>query len=122
MSFSAAEQHMLTNEGKLSLDVCVTEKEVVVLAPMAGVDQESVDVTLVDDLLTIRGKRLHPLANEPHAPAHTECFWGPFSRSVLLPVEVLDDAARAECAQGLLIIRVPRRQSGTAIPVVFVDE
>ena len=110
------------NEGKLSLDVCVTEKEVIVLAPMAGVDQDSVDVTLVEDLLTIRGKRIHPLSGEAHVSAHTECFWGAFSRSVVLPVAVLDDAARAECAQGLLVIRVPRRESGNTIPVVFVEE
>lgn len=106
------------DEGQLSVDVCDAGKDLVIVAPMAGADAREIDVSIHDDLLTIRGIRLKPEAGSPRL--HEECFWGRFSRTLVLPVEVKSEVASAEYANGMLIIRVPKRQADAHISVRIV--
>ena len=110
-------------EGQLALDVADRGHELVVLSTMAGADPERIEVYLHNDLLTIRGERRRPLpAADSLDYLHAECFWGPFSRTVVLPVEVQPHRARAEYKNGVLIVSIPKRQTDARIPVMIVDE
>ncbi len=96
-------------EGQLTVDVYETPEHVVVVAPIAGVKPEDLDITLVNDLLTIRGSR------EAHAPAraahlHQECYWGRFSRSLILPSDVRADRVKAFLKQGVLTIMLAKQK------------
>lgn len=110
-------------EGQLAVDVLDMGSEIMVLSTMAGALTSSIDVYIHNDLLTIRGTRPFPIELvEDEVCVHQECFWGPFSRTVVLPVEVRGEFARAEYKNGILMVTVPKQQPRTAIPVIVVDE
>jgi len=110
-------------EGQLAIDVYETDKDVVVVSTMAGAVSEKIEVYVHNELLTIRGVRYSPSEKIKLKKIHcTECFWGKFSRTVVLPVEVKGDLARAELKNGVMVVRIPKRQYDAKIPVVIVDE
>ncbi|PIR76445.1 MAG: hypothetical protein COU32_02030 [Candidatus Magasanikbacteria bacterium CG10_big_fil_rev_8_21_14_0_10_42_10] len=115
-----------TNEGRLAIDVYDMNDHIIILAPMAGVDPTRVDIYIHDDMLSIRGKRIKPkLTEEASGQYHAECYWGAFSRSIVLPVDVVSGAAVAEYTHGLLTIRIPKVASsdkGRSIPIEIVEE
>ena len=52
----------MSSEGELSLNVYLSKGELVVVAPMAGADPKGFSLSIRDDLLTIKGKRVCPVA------------------------------------------------------------
>ena len=114
-----------TGDGRLAIDVYDLEQEIVILAPMAGVDPARVDVHVHEDLLSIRGTREKPsLTDMAMGQYHAECYWGPFSRSIVLPADVVSGGAVAEYTHGLLSIRIPKAKEsrGRTIPIEIVEE
>lgn len=112
--------HLLTEEeGQLSVDVLETDNEIIVRSTIAGVKPEDLQIHLTSDLLTIRGKR----AEEPeHSGARryaSECYWGKFSRSVILPQHVRTERAAASLSHGLLTVRLPKSAGDTPVPLSF---
>lgn len=110
-----------TEDGQLSVDVLENDEQLIVIATMAGTKPEDVSVHLHNDFLTIRGKRSSPIA----APAHyfyEECYWGTFSRTIVLPVEVKNDSAESHYKNGVLTIKLPKAQSRHAIPIMVIEE
>jgi len=113
------------SEGRLAIDVYDVDDAIVVVAPMAGVDPGDVDVHIHEDMLSIRGKRKKPaLTGVPIGQYHAECYWGPFSRSIVLPADVSSGTAVAEYTHGLLTIRIPKKKTtvGRTIPIEIVEE
>ncbi|MBT3817012.1 MAG: Hsp20/alpha crystallin family protein [Candidatus Magasanikbacteria bacterium] len=111
------------HEGQLSIDVFDAGKDIIVIAPLAGVIQESLDISVHNDLMTIRGNRPSPIEDDASIHAyHTECFWGDFSRTVVLPVDVKGDIAKATYSNGILMVRIPKQQEDKKIHVTFVDD
>lgn len=109
-------------EGQLAVDVAQTEKEVIIVSTMAGAMPDQIEVYLHNDLLTIRGRRISPLNGREAEYFLEECFWGKFSRTIILPMEVKGDLARAEYHNGVLTIWVPKQKIDRQIPVMIVDE
>ncbi len=109
-------------EGQLAVDVAQTEKEVMVVSTMAGALADQLEVYLQNDLLTIRGRRISPLNGRMVEYFHEECFWGKFSRTIVLPVEVKGDLARAEYHNGVLTVWIPKQRLERQIPVVITEE
>lgn len=95
-------------EGQLAVDVYQTAHEIVVKAPLAGVSEKEVDITIRPDEVTIRGERKEEKEVASENYATRECFWGSFSRSVPLPVEGEPEKAKATFDKGILTIRIPR--------------
>lgn len=96
-------------EGVLTLDVYRTPTEVVVESAIAGVDPKDIDIDVTPDSITIRGERRK--SHEIHEKDYDlqECYWGRFSRSIILPEEVDADSAKADFENGILIVRMPKR-------------
>jgi len=110
-------------EGQLSVDVSETTKDLVIISPMAGAETNKIEVYIHNDLLTIRGYRPVPTVNnEITNRFYTECFWGSFSRTVVLPIDIKADLAQAEYNNGVLIVRVPKQRLQAKIPVMIVEE
>ena len=109
-------------EGQLAVDVAEAEKEIIVVSTMAGAETDKIEVYLQNDLLTIRGVRSSPLLGTAAQYLHQECFWGRFSRTVVLPSEVKGELAQAEYKNGVLTIRIPKQKIETKVQVVVVDE
>lgn len=109
------------HEGRLSVDVAETAAEIIIIAPMAGALKENIELHLHNDLLTIRGERKNPMP--PDASYHfAECYWGKFSRSIVLPADVHLNMVRAEYRHGLLIVNLPKIKIDHNIPITIVQE
>ncbi len=96
------------NEGQLTIDVYQTDTDVVIKSTIAGVKPEDLDVNISNDMLTIRGERKNEEQVSEENYYYQECYWGTFSRSVILPVEVIADKAEATMKNGILTIRLPK--------------
>ncbi len=93
--------------GELAIDVYQTENELVIQSAIAGVKPEDLDISMERDILTIKGTRQKPF-EESGDYFTQECYWGPFSREVILPVEVDPDRTEATMKDGILTIRIPK--------------
>ena len=107
--------------GQLSADVAETESEIIVLCPMAGTLPKSLELHLHNDLLTIKGERFSPVPTNAYYH-HKECYFGKFSRSIVLPTDVHFESAAAEYKNGLLVVRLPKTKTDLKIPVYIVEE
>lgn len=95
-------------DGELTVDVYQTPEEVVIQSAIAGVKPEDVDISIEEDTVIIKGERRNEIKEEKKNYIHQECFWGSFSRQIILPEEV--DASRAEASfrDGVLTLRLPK--------------
>lgn len=107
------------DEGALSVDVFETPTELIIRSTIAGVKISDLELSLHNDLLTVRGTRRQEMPPKAR-PLLSECYWGPFSRSIILPIEVRADEATAVLRSGVLTITLPRRHRST-IPVKEID-
>lgn len=104
-------------EGELSVDVYQNGKNIVVKSTIAGVRPEDLEIFLHNDLLTIRGKRESGFEEKDSNYFYKECYWGGFSRSIILPVEVQADHVEATLKNGILKITLPIAQKSKLINV-----
>lgn len=96
------------DEGQLTVDMYQTGNEIIIQSTVAGLKPEELDVSISQDMVTIRGKRqrMHEISKENYF--YQELYWGSFSRSILLPQEVDAEAAEATIKEGLLTLRLPK--------------
>ncbi|OGN15546.1 MAG: hypothetical protein A3J47_00260 [Candidatus Yanofskybacteria bacterium RIFCSPHIGHO2_02_FULL_43_22] len=95
-------------DGQLTVDVYQTDDDIVVQSTIAGIDQSDIDISVTNDMVTIKGKRTPPEKIKHSDYFYRELFWGPFSRSIILPEDVDSDNAKASMRNGLLTIRLPK--------------
>ena len=92
--------------GQLAVDVYETADKLVVKARTAGISKSDLDVSISDNILTISGV-LSGGEDEQTTRWHIqECYWGEFSRTIALPVQVREDedSVKAELKDGVLTI------------------
>ena len=95
-------------EGQLAIDVYQTEKDLVIQSAIAGVRPEDLEIFIEGDRILIKGKREKPAEKEERNYFYQECYWGPFSREIILPVETDPSRAEAAMKEGILTIRIPK--------------
>jgi len=91
-------------EGQLAIDVFHDEKKIVIKSTIAGANPEDLKISLHNDLLMIKGRRDIDENVPEENYLFKECYWGPFSRSVILPAEVDTKRVEAEIENGVLTI------------------
>jgi HSP20 family protein len=96
------------SEGQLTVDVYQTANHIVIQTIVAGVRQEDLDVSITQDMITIKGRRERHREASHEDYYYQELYWGAFSRSLLLPQEVDAEEAEASLRNGLLTIRLPK--------------
>jgi HSP20 family protein len=97
-------------EMSFTADIFEEGNDVVVKADMPGVKKEDVDVSLTDDMITIRGERKKEEKVERKDYYRVERAYGSFTRSFRLPADVQADKAEAKFDQGVLEIRIPKME------------
>lgn len=95
-------------EGQLAIDVYQTNSDIVIQAPIAGIKKEDLDISIENDVVAIRGIRETPLEAEEKKYFYQECYWGAFSREIILPSEGDPSRAEATMKEGILTLRIPR--------------
>ena len=112
-----AEWFVPSNEGQLSLDAFRENGELVIRSLVAGVDPQYLDVTIHGDLLTSRGERTQQSDVAREDWLYQECYWGAFSRSVVLPYGVDAETAKATLRNGVLELRLKIRDGAKKVSV-----
>lgn len=95
-------------EGQLAVDVYQTKNDVVVKAPVAGVDPDGIDIIVTNESVSIRGERYDEKEVDQEGYHFQECYWGSFARQVMLPIECDSDKADATFKSGILTVRIPK--------------
>ena len=95
---------VIAAEGQLAVDIYQQEDKLIIKSTIAGARAEDLNINLNHDLLTIKGTReLKENIREEYYLCR-ECYWGPFSRSIILPVEVDPQRIDASLEEGVLTI------------------
>jgi HSP20 family protein len=104
-------------EGELAVDFYQTDKEIIVQSAVAAVDPNNIKISVDNDILTIKGSREKKFKEEGANCFIEECYWGSFSRKIIIPDEI--DASRIDASMndGILTIRIPRVTKKTKEPV-----
>jgi len=90
--------------GQLAVDVYETKDKLFVKARTAGVNKNDLDVSIADNTLSIRGTLSAGYEEDVENYHLQECYWGEFSRSIVLPVPVKEDEIEAVLKDGVLTI------------------
>jgi HSP20 family protein len=90
------------------IDISEADKELVITAEMPGLDEKDFEVTLVGDLLTIKGEKKTEHEDRNGGAYYVERRYGSFSRSVRLPFAAGDQQVEANYDRGVLTVRVPK--------------
>lgn len=98
------------SEGQLTIDVFQTPANIIIQSTIAGVKPEDLDITITNDMVTIKGERKNEEVIKEEDYYYQECYWGKFSRSVILPVDVVSEKAEASMKNGILTIMLPKAE------------
>lgn len=99
-------------EGQLAIDVFQTEKKIIIKSTIAGVKPEDLKISLHHDLISIKGQRQIKESVREEDYLYRECYWGAFSRSIILPAEVDSKRVEAELENGVLTITLYKSNPG----------
>jgi HSP20 family protein len=93
------------------LDLYTTSDAVMAKIALPGVKPEDVDVSIVDDVVTIRGSfEEHSEKTTEPGYLHKELSRGTFTRRFAIPTAVKADAAKATFKDGLLVLTLPKTE------------
>jgi len=103
-------EEWLEEEGQLAIDAYQDDENITIKAPIAGVNVDDLELSITDEVVTIKGVRKNEAEMNRENYFVQECYWGSFMRSYILPVSV--DAAKAEASlvHGILTIRIPKQE------------
>ncbi|MDD5769498.1 MAG: Hsp20/alpha crystallin family protein [Candidatus Gracilibacteria bacterium] len=101
--------------GQVALDVLETEDNIYIVAPIAGVEYEDIDLSINKTVLTIKGARQKPVEYDLEGinMRNSECFWGRFIRNIILPENLALNKIKAYMQNNLLVISVPKLRFDT---------
>jgi HSP20 family protein len=97
-------------DGELVVDVYETGAEFVVSTAIAGIQIKDLDISLEKDMMIIKGNRCDPNDSPDKKYFYQECYWGPFSRKIVLPENIDIDKADAQMDKGVLTIKIPKNE------------
>jgi len=103
------------DEVELSMDIFEGNDTLYIAIPLAGINLEEISIKLSDDILSISGVRDIPdFIENIHSKKYyvQECFWGKFSRSIVLPSVVNSADIKATAENGILTISIPKIPKG----------
>jgi HSP20 family protein len=105
------------NEGQLAVDVIETRESIIIRSAVAGVKPEEIDIHVTGDLVTIRGTRKQSQEVHDATVHYQECFWGAFSRSIILPHSVKAEEADATFKDGVLELTIPKTRGDMDVKI-----
>jgi HSP20 family protein len=109
----APSDKIFDQDGELVVDVYETNADFVVLAAIAGIQIKDLDISLEKDMMIIKGNRCDPHDGADKKYFYQECYWGPFSRKVVLPENIDIDKADAQIDKGILTVKIPKNEAGS---------
>jgi HSP20 family protein len=102
-----------------ALDVSETKDAVVVKVEVPGADPKDIQVSLQDEVLTLKGEKKQEKEEKDEHYYRSERSYGAFVRAVRLPAPVDGSKVTASFKQGVLTVTLPKAPAakGTTIPI-----
>lgn len=94
----------------IAVDMKDTEKSLEIIAELPGMDEDNIDISISDGVLTIKGEKKSEDIdeNKDEGYYHSERYFGSFQRSFALPCEIEIDKSNAVFDKGVLKISLPK--------------
>ena len=93
------------------VDMYQTDDDIVVKATLPGFTKDDVDITLTDNILTLRGSQEREEETEGKSYYIREQSCGSFERSLKLPVDVELKDVEALFENGILTVTLPKAEA-----------
>jgi HSP20 family protein len=109
-------------EGQLTIDVYQTDEDIIIKSTIAGVVPEDIDISIDNDMVIIKGERKNCTQAKEEDYYYQECYWGSFSRSVILPCDIEADKIQAELKNGILTVTLPKAHKSKTKKISVTSE
>jgi len=110
------EEWFLSQEGQLTIDLYEKGNFLIIESAIAGVKSQDLEINIESDLLRIKGERAKEKDGKKNY-FYQECFWGSFSRTVVLPLSVKADGVKAVINNGILTITLPKKEEKEGLEI-----
>lgn len=97
-----------------SVDIYENKDQIVLEAELPGMKQEDFDLSIENNVITLRGERKFEKTDETDSYHRVERSYGGFTRSFTLPQTVSAEGATAEYSNGVLRVTLPKREETKA--------
>lgn len=92
-----------------AVDVVEKEGAWTITAELPGLDEKAVDVSIADDVLTLKGEKTETREEDDKGTHVSERRYGSFTRAFRLPDGIDRDEIAADFAKGILTVTLPKR-------------
>lgn len=94
---------------QIAVDILETKFEIIILAPVAWIWLEDIDISFHNNILTIKWERNRPeIFEKDLIIRNSECFWWEFKRNIILPENLDFDSIKATLDNNLLVITIDK--------------
>jgi HSP20 family protein len=97
-----------------SVDIYENKDEIVLEAELPGMRREDFELSIENNVITLRGERQFEKRDDADNYHRVECSYGSFTRSFTLPQTVSSEGAKAEYRNGVLRVALPKREEAKA--------
>jgi HSP20 family protein len=94
----------------LAVDVVENKDDFIVKASVPGINPDDLDISYVEDTLTIKGEIKSENEVKENQYHLRERRYGTFSRSITLPTKIKGDAIEASYQNGVITLRLPKAE------------
>lgn len=94
-----------------AIDMYQTDDDLIVKVLLPGLKKDDVDITITDNLLTLRGDFKHQEEQEGASYHIREQQYGAFERAIRLPTDVEVEKSNAVFENGILTITLPKAEA-----------
>ncbi len=105
-----------------SVDIYENKDEIVLEAELPGMNREDFDLTVENNVITLRGQRQFEKKDETDNYHRVERSYGSFTRSFTLPQTVSTEGANADYRNGVLRVTLPKREETKARRIEVTGE
>jgi HSP20 family protein len=98
------------------VNVYETAEDVVIVAPMPGVEAENIDIEVLGSVVTLRSA-MRGVGQEDREYLLHEWTYGPYVRSIELPLDVDAEHANASHSNGILVVSLPKTKRAQTVRV-----
>lgn len=94
---------------QISLDIIEKKDSIIIIAPIAWVKLQNIDLSVNKNVLVISWSREKPMNYyEWNIIRNSECFWWDFNRNIILPENMDFDNIKAVMEDSLLVVNIPK--------------
>jgi HSP20 family protein len=105
-----------------SVDIYENKEQIVLEAELPGMKREDFDLSIENNVITLRGERHFEKRDETDSYHRVERAYGSFTRSFTLPNTVSSEGATADYRNGVLRVTLPKREETKARRIEIKDE